>query len=91
MDGCTFGCVLCEPKALFGSRPGLGDHLKSSHRVDLSVYTKLRDPTESVAMFKCLLCDSAEVRKEASFVTEHLTSKHGTTPELYRAITASCT
>ena len=96
MDGCTFGCVLCEPKSLFGTRPGLGDHLKAAHRVDLSVYAKLTDPIQSVVMFDCLLCDKTPsgdpaqpVRKEAAAVTDHLTNTHGTTPDLYRAITAN--
>jgi len=88
MEGCTFACVLCEPKALFNSRDTLADHLKASHCVDMSVYIKLRDPTEELAFFKCLLCDEPGIRKEKQFVTEHITSKHGTTPDLYRAITA---
>ena len=101
MDGCTFGCVLCEPKSVFGTRPGLGDHLKAAHRVDLSVYAKLTDPIVSEVMFECLLCDDktsdpddapsqpAAVRKEAAAVIDHLTNRHGTTPDLYRAITAN--
>ena len=88
MDGCTFGCVLCEPKATFGCIETLGDHLGSAHNVDLSVYAKLRDPIEQVVMFKCLLCNQEDVRQDRKSVTEHLTSKHGTTPEMYRALTA---